>query len=150
MRLVGPSTNLEMSLDEALIKAREAGEDLVEVSPNSIPPVVRIIDFKKFLFEQKKKEKKTDKSRVVLKELRFSPVIAENDLRIRVERAKGFLAAGNPVKVNIHFRGREITHPELGRNKLTQITQLLLDHGKPNAEPKWSGPTLSVIFSPAK
>ena len=150
MRLVGPDLNLEMSLDDALKKAREEEKDLVEVSPNSSPPVVRIIEYKKFLFEEKKKEKKAEKSRIVLKELRFSPVIAENDLRIRVERAREFLKSGNQVKVNIYFRGREITHPEVGRGKLSQIIQLLADQGKPAAEPRWSGPTLSVVFSPIK
>lgn len=139
-----------MSLEEALKKAREEDKDLVEVSPNSDPPVVRVIDYKKFLFEEKKKEKKIERIKSVLKELRFSPVIAENDLKIRVERAKGFLDAGNQVKISIHFRGREITHPEIGTNKLALITTLLSQHGKPISDPRWAGPMLSVMFTPSK
>ena len=137
-----------MSLEEALKKAREEDKDLVEVSQNSTPPVVRIVDYKKFLFEEKKKEKKTERVKSVLKELRFSPVIAENDLKMRVERAKGFLSAGNQVKISIHFRGREITHPEIGTSKLALITTMLIESGKPTSDPRWAGPMLSVMFTP--
>ncbi len=120
----------------------------MEVSPNSTPPVVRIIDYKKFLFEEKKKEKKTERVKSVLKELRFSPAIAENDLKIRVERAKVFLSAGNQVKISIYFRGREITHPEIGTSKLALITAMLIESGKPISDPRWAGPMLSVMFTP--
>lgn len=150
VRIVGSDFNEELSLEDALRRARQESKDLVEVSPNSTPPVVRIIDFKKFLFEEKKKEKKVEKVKSVLKELRFSPVIAENDLKIRVERAKEFLSEGNQVKISIHFRGREITHPEIGTAKLALITTMLAQNGKASSDPRWTGPMLSVMFTPVK
>lgn len=133
-----------------MAKARAESKDLVELSENSDPPVVKIVDFKKFLFDEKKKEKKTDKQKSTLKELRLSPVIAENDLRIRVERAKQFLKDGNQVKFTLQFRGREITHPEIGRNKLQEVATLLEGHGRLVAEPKFVGPNLFATFTPAK
>lgn len=108
--------------------------------------MVRIVEFKKFLFEEKKKEKKAEKERPVLKELRFSPVIAPNDLKIRVEKAKSFLHVGHQVKLTIRFRGREITHPEVGQKKLNEIIARLNGFGKAVTTPKWFGSSLSVIF----
>jgi len=104
---------------EALVKSTEANFDLIEISPNAKPPVCKIADYKKFLYQEQQKEKQASKKihKTETKEFRFGPYIGENDLRTKIERAKGFIAKKNNVKVTVVFKGREKAHPEIGKER---------------------------------
>ncbi len=115
--------------------ARRDGLDLVEVSPNAHPPVVRIVDLKRWLFERERKGVAKAGRKSELKEFRIRPNIGENDLALRVRRAEGFLKKGDKVKLTVVFRGREISHPEVGLEKLKRMVELLKEFGKPEGDP---------------
>lgn len=136
----------------AIQKAREAGVDLVEVAPNAKPPVAKIIDFKKFRYLEAKKEKEEKKGIKggELKEVRFSPFIAQNDLNTRVKKIRGFLEENNKVRVVVRFSGREITRKDFGYKVVDQILQNLAEVAEKDAEPKFQGRDLFVIVSPKK
>jgi len=116
-----------MNTREALKLAQEQSFDLVEINPRSTPPVCKIMDYGKFKYEEKKKAQVAKKNQQIqeLKELTFRPNTDYNDLAHKLEQAKGFLADGNKVKFTIRFRGREIAHPDLGKDKLNWILQEL-------------------------
>jgi len=141
-----------MSKAEALKKAKAMDLDLVLVAPNAKPPVAKIIDFSKFKFQQEKKEqtsKKKNKSQE-LKELRLTPFMAENDLNVRLERAKKFLRGGDKVRLVVFFRGRQITKKQFGYDILQQCKVALVKYGAPEAEAKLRGKNLEVVFKPIK
>jgi len=137
-----------METSQALKLAAERGLDLVEVAPNAQPPVVRILDYKKWLFQREKEEKKQPKTS--LKEFRVRPNIGEKDLEVRVRRAEGFLKAGHKVKLTVIFRGREMAHQDIGLEKIKLVTDLLKGVGKPEKEPKQIGRGYEVTFIPVK
>ena len=112
-----------MPIQQALEMARDAGLDLVEVAPNANPPVCRILDYGKFKYEQAKKEREAHKhqKQVVLREVRFKPKIGVHDVDFKTKVVKKLLEGGDKVKVSVMFRGREITHPEIGRELLNRV-----------------------------
>lgn len=139
-------------LQRALEIARERGLDLVEVAPTAVPPVCRLLDYDRWRYLQTKREKESRKShRVVeLREIRFRPRIAEHDRQSKVRRARELLQEGNKVKLTVMFRGREITHPELGLSLLRSIAEDLKGDGKLEAPPSLEGRFLSIIMAPAR
>lgn len=140
-----------LTKQEALDKAKEAELDLVEIAPNADPPVVRIVDFKKFKYEESKKERGSKgKSEGGLKELWLSPRIAEHDLKVRLNRTEEFLEAGLKVKLTVKFKGREMGHPELGHKVLNQVLLLLGEKATVEREPKFEGRKLSLIVGRIK
>ncbi len=140
-----------LSKVDALSKALEDGLDLVEIAPNAQPPVARIIDFKKFRYEENKKAQSAKKpSGAELKELWLSPRIADHDLGVRLHRADEFLKDGNKVKLTVKFKGREMAHPEVGHKVLQKALEHFNDGIHVEREVKFEGRNLSVIFSKAK
>lgn len=139
-----------LSLSEALKRAQEKNLDLVEVAPMAKPPVVKIVDFQKYLFAKKrrgaKSKAKTQTSET--KELRFGPNIGPKDLNDRISRAKEFLEAGNKIKLTIHFKGRQITHPEVGMEKLNKAVKELTNYCVVEQEIKKDGRFLYTILKP--
>jgi translation initiation factor IF-3 len=141
-----------MATRDALKMAQDAGLDLVEINPKAAPPVCKIMDFGKFKYEEKKKQQAAKRNQVVqeLKELTFRPNTDANDLNHKLEQAKGFLEEGNKVKFTIRFRGREITHSDIGRNKLEwlllQLQGLVTDKPQISLEGKF----MWMIVSPTK
>lgn len=135
---------------QALQKARERELDLVEIVPNASPPVCRIMDLNKFLYQQKKKEKEIKKKQKITqtKEIRFTPETSEHDYRFKKQHVENFLKEGHRVKVTIFYKGREIIHKERGYQLLERITKELADIGKVERPPKLEGPRLSVTFIP--
>src|SRR6478735_11358893 len=126
---------------DALALAKQQGLDLVEVAPNAVPPVCKIMDYGKFKYEQTKKDRdsrKTQKS-VVVKEVRFSPKIDEHDIDTKTRMAKRFLDEGNKVKLTVKFKGRELAHTNLGRDVLEQVRLTLGDNVVIEAPPKMEG-----------
>ena len=130
--------------------ARERGLDLVEVAPNANPPVCRILDYGKFKYEQSKKEREAHKhqKQVVLREVRFKPKIGANDLAVKRRVAEGLLAGGDKVKVSVMFRGREITHPEIGRELLLSISAQLKDVAIVERQPSMEGRFMNMYLAP--
>ena len=134
---------------EALDLAREADMDLVEVSPNANPPVCKLLDYGKYKFEQEKRLKEARKKTktIKLKEIRMQPRIEKHDLQFKTKHIKEFLAEGFKVKVTIRFRGRELAHTELGKDKLDQVLELLEDSYKIESPPKMEGRFMSMFLS---
>jgi translation initiation factor IF-3 len=137
---------------QALEMARERGLDLVEVAPNAIPPVCRLMDYGKYRYEQSRKERESRKHQTVveLKEIRIRPKIDDHDLETKARRAGKFLDAGDKVKVSVLFRGREMAHPEIGRGLLDQMGEILRPHGVIEQAPKIEGRTMTMILAPLK
>lgn len=153
MRVIGPDGAQlgVISKSEALNKAGDLGLDLVEIAPNINPPVARIVDYKKFRYEENKRNQASKKSSGAdLKELWLSPRIADHDLGVRLSRADEFLKDGNKVKLTVKFKGREMAHPEVGRQVLEKALSHFTDGITVEREPKFEGRNLSVIFSKAK
>ncbi len=154
IRVVGADgTNLGvMNTYDALKMAQDQSLDLVEINPRAVPPVCKIMDFGKYKYEEKKKLQAAKKNQVnqELKELTFRPNTDENDLNHKVEQAKQFVADGHKVKFTIRFRGREITHPEVGKSKLDWIIQQLGASIAPNPQVNLEGKFMSMIVSPSK
>lgn len=136
----------------ALEMARDRGLDLVEVAPNAIPPVCRLMDYGKYRYEQSRKERESRKHQttVELKEVRIRPKIDDHDLETKGRHAAKFLDAGDKVKVSVLFRGREMAHPEIGRGLLDQLIELLRSHGSVEQMPKIEGRTMTMILAPLK
>ena len=132
--------------------AREAGLDLVEVAPNADPPVTRIMDFGKFLYQQSKKEREARKSQkqVEVKEIRLRPKTTDHHLQFKVKNARGWLESGNKVKVRVRFRGREITYPEVALERLRNIAEELSDVAAVEMAPKLDGRTMLMVLTPHK
>ena len=141
-----------MSLSEGLKKAQEIGLDLVEIAPNIQPPVVKIIDFKKFRYLEEKKEKEARKHtrETELKEVRFSPFIGEHDLQTALVRVKRFLSVGDLVKISIVFTGRQMAHTEFGPKLLERILKELSNIAETEREAKFEGRRFVTIIRPTK
>jgi translation initiation factor IF-3 len=141
-----------LSVREALEVARARGLDLVEVAPNAEPPVCRILDFGKFMYERAKKEKEARRAQkqIEVKEVRMRPKTGEHDIEYKVRDARRFLTAGNKVKVRVRFRGREITHPEVARDLLERVAALLADVSVVEQRPAPEGNSLLMVLAPAQ
>ena len=141
-----------MTPQQAIDLARQRGYDLVEVAPMANPPVCRIIDFGKYLYEQKKRAHEAKKKQAVIevKEIRFRPMTDDHDYNFKMKHAREILADGNKVKATIRFRGREITHKELGFQLLDRLERDLADKGVAEARPRHEGMQLIMIFGPKK
>ena len=137
---------------EALKKARENGVDLVEVVPMANPPIAKIIDFKKFLYqESKKKNEEKKRSKVsVTKEIRLGPFMSDNDLQVMIRRGHGFLTDNDKVRLIVKFIGRQIAHPEFGKTIMQKAIDGLGSVSKIERDPHFEGKQLIVILSPEK
>lgn len=135
---------------EALSLAREKNLDLVEVAPTAVPPVCRLLDYGKFRYEQTKKEREARKHQkvVLLKEVRMTPKIDEHDLDFKTRTVQRFLESGDKVKVSVRFKGRELAHPQLGRQVLEQVAEKLKGVGSVERIPAMEGRTMTMIVSP--
>jgi translation initiation factor IF-3 len=137
-----------MPTQQALGMAQDRGFDLVEVAPMASPPVVRFLDFGQFKYEQTKREKDAKRrSRVGFKEVRLTPKIGSGDFLTKVHRAIEFLEDGDRIKVTVRFRGRELTHPELGRNLLTKFTEAVKDHATVERPPILEGKSMFAVLA---
>lgn len=135
---------------QAFALAQEKGLDLVEVAPTAVPPVCRILDYGQYKYELQKREreqKKKQKSQT-FKEIRLRVKIDVNDLRTKTRRAAEFLDDGDRVKVNVQFRGREMTHPQLGRDLLTKASEMLVEHGTIERQPLMEGRNMYIVMAP--
>ena len=139
-----------MSSAQANAMAEEQGMDLVKISPNATPPVCKIMDYSKFCFDQKKREKEAKKNQrvVEIKEIRMSPSIDTNDFNTKVKAAQKFLNDGNRVKVSVRFRGREMAHTDIGRDLLKKFAELCADVATMDKSAKMEGRLMSMFLSP--
>jgi translation initiation factor IF-3 len=142
--------NTLMFTNDALALARQRGLDLVEVAPNAVPPVCKIMDYGKFKYEQTKKERDSRKSQksVTVKEVRFSPTTDDHDIDTKTRMAKRFLEEGNKVKLTVKFKGRALAHTNLGRDLLQQVQLNLGDNILVEAPSKMEGKNMTMIVSP--
>lgn len=152
MRLIGEKGEQLgiVPLAKALQVASETGLDLVEVAPNSVPPVCRILNYGKYKFEQTKKERKsrhTQKAGMV-KEVRIRPRVQSHDLMTKIKTARRLLEEGDKVKITVMFRGREISHPELGVKALQQVAEGLKDIAGIDGSPVLEGRFIHLVLSP--
>ncbi|OLO27840.1 translation initiation factor IF-3 [Alkalihalophilus pseudofirmus] len=152
VRLIGPNGDQigVKSKQEALEMAQKANLDLVMVAPNAKPPVCRIMDFGKFKYEQQKKDKEARKNQKVIniKEVRLSPTIEDNDFNTKLRNARKFLEKGDKVKAAIRFRGRAITHSEIGRKVLERLANECEDIAIVEAKPKMEGRSMFLVLAP--
>ncbi|PYS92866.1 MAG: translation initiation factor IF-3 [Acidobacteria bacterium] len=141
-----------MNTRDAVRMARERGLDLVEVAPTAQPPVCRIIDYGKFQYETSKKQKEAKKKQVIItvKEVKFRPGTDDHDYNFKMKHARQWLEEGDKVKATIFFRGREITHRELGTQLLARLERDLADMGEVEARPRMEGNQMFLIFAPKK
>lgn len=132
--------------------AEEAGLDLVEISPNAEPPVCRVIDYKKFLYEQKRKQKeiKAKATKVIVKEIRFGPQTDDHDFNFKLNHAKKFLEEGSKVKAYVFFRGRSIVFSDQGQVLLLKFANELEEYGKVESMPKLEGKKMIMMLGPKK
>jgi len=139
-----------MSAAEANDMAEEQGLDLVKISPNAVPPVCKIMDYSKFCFDQKKREKEARKNQrvVEIKEIRMSPSIDTNDFNTKVKSAQKFLGDGNRVKVSVRFRGREMAHTNLGEKLLMDFAQSCAEIATMEKNPKLEGRFMAMFLTP--
>lgn len=139
-----------MGPEEALDKAMDEGFDLVEISPNAKPPVCRIMDYGKYKYLMSKKAHESRKKQTVIhvKEVKLRIKTDEHDYQFKVRNVRRFLGQGDKVKVSLIFRGREITHPDLGINKLNRVAEEIKDLGTVEQMPKREGRQLNMIISP--
>lgn len=136
-----------MSRSDALKVAEEAGVDLVEISPNAAPPVVKVVDWGKFQYQKMKELQKSKKNSKPseLKQMRFGLKIGAGDLDIKLRKIRSFLAAGHKVRIQIFYRGREMAHKELGFEMIDKIVALLEDEAILEQKPQMAGRNLSVV-----
>ena len=141
-----------MNTKEALRRAYDEGLDLVMISPNANPPVCKIIEYQKFLYEQKKREKerKANSQKIVIKEIRLSPQTDDHDFEFKLNHAIRFLKEGNKVKVDVFFRGRSIVYKEQGEQQLLKFAEALLEYGKPEQMPRLEGKRMLMVIAPKK
>jgi translation initiation factor IF-3 len=135
---------------EALNKAEELGLDLVEISPNAEPPVCKIIDYKKFLYEQKKREKvmKAKATKVIVKEIRFGPNTDDHDYEFKKKHAEKFLKEGAKLKAYVFFKGRSIVYKDKGEILLLKLAQELEEYGKVEQMPRLEGKRMTMFIAP--
>lgn len=154
MRLIGPNGENAgvVPIRQALQMAREAGLDLVEVSPNANPPVCRVMDFGKFIYERAKKEReaKRSQSKIEVKEIRLRPKTNIAHRGFKVDDARRWLQQGHKVRVTIRFRGREMDYPEIALEDLKEIAQDLADISVVEQPPQMEGRTMLVVLAPVK
>jgi translation initiation factor IF-3 len=141
-----------LPIREALAKAAELELDLVEISPNANPPVCKIIDYKKFLFEQKKRQKelKSKQTKVVVKEIRMGPNTEDHDFQFKLNHAKAFLKEGAKVKAYVFFKGRTIVFKDRGEILLLKFAQELEEYGSLEQMPKLEGKKMIMMINPKK
>ena len=144
-----------MRPEDALRDAEAQGLDLVEVAPNANPPVCRLIDYGKYRYQQSKRQKEARKNQhvIVVKEIKYRPKISDHDFDFKTNHVREFLEAGNKVKLTIMFRGREMAHPEFGRDLLERVVDAVQDCVQDPPElrtTRLEGRNMSVVLSPAK
>lgn len=142
-----------LSVDQALAQARARNLDLVEIAPNADPPVVKIMDFGKYRYEQQKKEKDQRKKQArtsELKEIRFRPNTDDHDFDFKVKHAREFLTEGNKVKAWVQFRGRDIIYKDRGANVLERFVETLSDVSKLDQPPQMEGRRMTIMLAPGK
>ena len=137
-------------IEEAMKLAGERELDLVEVAPGARPPVVKIMDFGKFKFEQAKAARAAKRKQHIIhvKEVKYRPGIDEHDFDFKTRHARRFLEEGNKVKLTMMFRGRQVTHPELGRDVLHRVFEVVSDIAKVESDPKLEGRNMTMILAP--
>jgi translation initiation factor IF-3 len=148
---VGENVRVDVyPVKEAIKIAQDLGLDLVEISPNADPPVCKVVDYSKFKYEQKKKQKeiKSKAIKVVVKEIRFGPNTEEHDFNFKLKHAVNFLKEGAKVKATVFFPGRTIVYKERGEILLLKFAQSLEDHGKVEQMPKLEGKRMSLFIQP--
>ncbi|HHW4679998.1 MAG TPA: translation initiation factor IF-3 [Xylella taiwanensis] len=154
VRVIGSNGEMVgvLSRDEALSMAEKEGLDLVEIQPQADPPVCKVMNYGKFKFEQQKKanEAKKKTKQVEIKELKFRPVTDEGDYQIKLRNMRRFLEDGDKVKINIRFRGREMSHQELGRQMATRIEMDLGDEVIIESRPRLEGRQMVMMVAPKK
>jgi translation initiation factor IF-3 len=152
VQLIGPNGNNygSVPVGEALTIAQEADLDLVEVSPNTSPPVCRVLDYGKFLYERSKKEKESRKSQkqIEIKEIRLRPKTTAHHRSFKVRDARRWLGSGMKVRVRIRFRGREITLPGIAREDMSEIYEELSDIAHMESPPSMEGRTMLMVLAP--
>ncbi len=141
-----------VSRDEALAEARASGLDLVLVAPEAEPPVCKVMDYGKHLFELKKTRaaQKKKQKQIQVKEIKFRPGTEEGDYQVKLRNLKRFLEDGDKAKVSLRFRGREVVHPEIGMTLMSRIAEDLDDLGQIEAEPKFEGRQVVMVLAPRK
>ena len=151
--MVGDGVEAKITpLEEALKTANQLGLDLVEISPKAEPPVCKVIDYKKFIYDQKKRQKaiKSKTVKVVIKELRFGPNTGEHDFNFKLKHAEKFLQDGAKVKAFVFFRGRTIIFKENGEILLLRLAQALEEYGVVESMPKLEGKRMIMLIAPKK
>lgn len=151
MRLVGENIEQDVyNTGDALKLAEELGLDLVEISPKADPPVARILDYKKFLYDQKKKQKelKSKQQKIVIKEIRFGPNTDDHDFQFKLKHALKFLEEGSKVKAYVFFRGRSIVFKERGEILLLKFAQELEEVGLVESMPRLEGKRMTMMINP--
>jgi len=152
VRLVGDGEPRVMDTRDALKEAQEKELDLVEISPNADPPVAKIMDYKKFVYEQKKREKiiKANASKVVIKEIRFGPNTDDHDYEFKRKHGEKFLKEGSKLKAYVFFKGRSIIYKDQGEILLLRLAQDLEELGKVEQMPKMEGKRMNMFIAPKK
>ncbi|WP_262497081.1 translation initiation factor IF-3 [Nonlabens spongiae] len=152
VRLVGQGEPRIMDTRDAMKEAQEKEMDLVEISPNAEPPVVKIMDYKKYVYEQKKREKamKANASKVVIKEIRFGPNTDDHDYEFKKNHAEKFLKEGAKLKAYVFFKGRSIIYKDQGEILLLRLAQDLEELGKVEQMPKMEGKRMNMFIAPKK
>ena len=152
VRIVGDGGSTVVPTRQALDMARDQGVDLVEISPNAQPPVCRLIDYSKFLYQQKKRQKemKAKQVKVEVKEIRFGPQTDEHDYQFKLKHAKEFLEEGNKVRAYVFFRGRSILFKEQGEVLLLRFANDLEEYGKVESMPSLEGKKMFLYLAPKK
>ena len=152
VRIIGDGGSTVVPTREALDMARDQGVDLVEISPNANPPVCRLIDYSKFLYQQKKRQKemKAKQVKVEVKEIRFGPQTDEHDYQFKLKHAKEFLEEGNKVRAYVFFRGRSILFKEQGEVLLLRFANDLEEYGKVESMPSLEGKKMFLYLAPKK
>lgn len=152
VRVVGDGIVSDVyTISEAIAMAATMGLDLVEISPEAKPPVCKVVDFQKFLYEKKKKEKEIKNSnKTTTKEIKLGPNIGDHDMNFKVKNSIEFLEDGHKVKAYIQFKGREMSHKEKGEIIMLKFIQALESVGKPEFMPKMEGKNMYVVISPKK
>ncbi len=152
VRLVAPDGSQigVKTIDEARWLASQLGLDLVEVAPDARPPVCRLMDYGKYKYEQSVKEREARKrqTRTVIKEVKFRPKIDQHDYVVKMRRAAEFLEEGDKVKVTMMFRGREVTHPEIGHRILSRLSEDVGEMGTVEQGPKLEGRNMTMLLAP--
>ena len=154
MRLIGADGEQVgiVSRDEALDEARRSALDLVLIAPEAEPPVVKVMDYGKHLFELKKTKaaQKKKQKQIQIKEMKFRPGTEEGDYQVKLRNLKRFLDDGDKAKVSLRFRGREVVHPEIGLNLMSRIAGDLDEIGQVESEPKFEGRQMIMVLAPSK